>query len=55
MITYDCRNDYVVVSSGVGGFEASAGTTKEGFVTMTVLIDILCTCILMGFYKGLEK
>ena len=55
MITYNCRNDVVVVSGGGGKFEASAGTTKSGFVTMTVLIDILCTIILMGFYKGLTK
>lgn len=55
MVTYNCRNDVVVVSGGAGDFQGTMSMTKSGFASLVVVIDILCTLILMGFYKALEK
>ena len=55
MVTYNCRNDVVVVSGGAAGFEGSVSMTKGGFSGLVVFIDIMCTLILMGFYKLMER
>jgi len=54
MITYNCRNDNIVVSGGAGGFTGTVTMSKSGFSGLVVAIDIICTLILMAFYKMME-
>ena len=55
MVTYNCRNDVVVVSASAGGFTQTSTMNKSGFITIIVMIDVICTCILMAFYRGLVQ
>lgn len=53
--TFNCFNDDVIISGGAGGISGSVRMTKESFGILIVLIDIICTLLLIFFYKTLEK